>query len=145
MALPQLLAARGAAIRDAWAGGGTPQAWLRANQLDWQLEHRYALTLLAPLLAWLGVLAGVWAREVRRPELRNLHLWGIGLFLLVNIYGNIENSYEVIVLHMVGPAFFAAWFVVLVPAALFMALTWTTGLRLAERAAARSARPPSGG
>jgi hypothetical protein len=143
MALPELRAARDAAVREAWARDGTLQSWLRANQLDWQLKQRYALTLLSPLLAWLGVLAGVWARHVRRPELRNLHLWGIGLFLLVNIYGHLENSYEVIVLHMVGPAFFAAWLVMLVPAALFMGLAWTTGLRLAEAARARSAtRPP---
>jgi hypothetical protein len=125
-------------------GDVTLRSWLRTNQLDWQLKQRYALTLLAPLLAWLGVLAGVWARQVRRPELRNLHLWWMGLFLLVNVYGNLENSYEAIVLHMVGPAFFAAWFVMLVPAALFLGLAWTTGLRLAEAARERSATRPRG-
>ena len=139
MALPELLAARGVAVRTAvTADATTLQSWLRANELDWQLKHRYALTLLTPLLAWLGVLAGVWTRQVRRPEFRSLHLWGMGLWLLVNIYGNLEGSYEDIVLHMVGPAFFAAWFVILAPAALFMGLAWATGLRLAEAARARA-------
>jgi hypothetical protein len=140
MTLPELHAARDAAVREAQrATGATQPSWLRANQLDWQLQHRHALALLAPLLAWLGVLAGAWARRLQRRELRYIHLWGMGFFLLVGIYGFLENSYEAIVVRMAGPAAFAGWFVLVVPAVLFVGLAWPTWLVLAESAKTRSA------
>jgi hypothetical protein len=138
MTLPELRAARDAAVREAQMGSATRQSWLRANQLDWQLQHRHALTLLAPLLAWIGVLAGAWAQRVRRRELRCLYLWAMGLFLLVGIYGFLENSYESIVVSMAGPAPFAGWFVAIVPAVLFVGLAWPTWLTLAGAAGVRS-------
>lgn len=50
----------------------------------------------------------------------------MGLFLLVSMYLGGENGYELVAARAVGPAYFAAWFIVFVPAVLGLGLGWPT-------------------
>ena len=112
------------------AGEGTTMDWVPVNALAWELERRLAHAILPFLLTWIGVFAAHWTGLLRRRDLRLAMHWALGLFLVVSLYLAGENSYELIVLRAGGPVFFAAWFIVFVPAALFGTLGWVTALQL---------------
>lgn len=49
-----------------------------------------------------------------------------------------ENSFELIALQAAGPAFFAAWLVLIVPGALTIGLGWPTAMAVLTKPGGRS-------
>lgn len=78
------------------------------------------------MFASIGMLAGLWAGWTRRRELVHAQYWAMGLFLVMSTYLAGENSYELIALQAAGPAFFAGFFVLIVPSILLIGLGWAT-------------------
>lgn len=112
------------------AGPGRIDDWRRINVIAWELDRRSAHATLPFLLAWVGVFAAHFAARAGRREVRLAMLWGLGLFVVVTLYLAGENGYELVVLRSAGPSFFAAWFIVFVPGALFGTLGWVTAMDL---------------
>ena len=112
------------------AGIGQVADWQSVNTIAWEAERRLAHSSLPFLLTWVGVFAGFWPARIARRDLRLIMLWALGLFLVVSLYLASENSYELVVLRAAGPVFFAAWFLVFVPASLCGMLVWVTALEL---------------
>ena len=78
------------------------------------------------LFALIGTLTGFWACRLVSPQLVQLQLWAMGLFLLMSTYLAGENSYELIVMRSAGPVYFAGDFVLIVPMILLIGLGWPT-------------------
>jgi hypothetical protein len=97
------------------SSAGDLETWRRANT--------FALT-------WLGALVAPWASRIRHREARIAQLLGQGLFLIVGIYLGGENGYELVAAQAAGQAYFAAWFIVFVPALLGAGLGWPTLVQL---------------
>lgn len=112
------------------AGETNVDAWVPVNRIAWEMDGTVVGGLLTMALAWIGVLVGAWSGWAHRRELRQLQYWGLGLFLLMTTYLMGENSYELLLLRMAGPAFFAAWFPLIAPAMLLFGLTIATASRL---------------
>lgn len=125
---------RPAAVREAEAraeaGPQTVEAWLPANRIAWNLDGTITGAAMAVVFAWLGVLVGAWASGLDRRELRQLLYWGLGLFLLMTGYLMNENTYELILMKMAGPAYFGPWFSLISPGMLFVGLAIPTAIRL---------------
>lgn len=115
-------------------------AWVPVNRIAWELDGTVVSGLLALALAWIGVLVGVWSHWTNRRELRQAQYWALGLFLLTTTYLMAENSYELLLLRMAGPAFFAAWFPLIAPAMLLFGLTIATASRLLGASVKSAAR-----
>ncbi|MFQ5679028.1 MAG: hypothetical protein ACE5HP_06180 [Gemmatimonadota bacterium] len=111
-------------------GDRSVEAWRPVNRIAWEMDGTVVGSLLALVLAGIGVLAGAWARWTARRELRQAQYWALGLFLLVTTYLMGENSYELLLLHMAAPAFFAAWLPLIAPTMLLMGLALATAARL---------------
>lgn len=137
MTLPELRAEAASAVRQAEAAGEgySVSRWQRANTLVWQYVRRLAGGAQPFLFAWLGVLTAFWARWSPRPEIAQAQYWLMGLFLVVSTYLAGENSYELIALQAGGPAFFAGWFVLMVPTLLVIGLGWPAVVALWQRRA----------
>jgi hypothetical protein len=116
------------AVRAADAATGPPSVehWLAANALAWGFVSRVSGAALAVILAWLGVLVGDWSGRARSAELRRLQQWTIGLCLIVSSYLAAENSWELVVIHAAGPAYFLAWLRIVPAAALLCGLAWVS-------------------
>lgn len=112
------------------AGEGRISDWQEINTIAWEHERRSAHASLPFLLSWVGIFAAYWASRLRRRELTLAMLWAMGLFIFMSLYLAGENSFELIAIRAGGPVFFAAWFIVFVPAALFGTLGWTTAIDL---------------
>lgn len=130
-----LLHERPAALRRADArASADPDAgvaeWLPANRIAWELDVTFTGAALAVVLAWIGVLVGSWSDWTPRKELQRAQYWLVGLFLLVSGYGMTENTYELIVLNMAGPAYFGPWFALLVPSMVLLGMAFPTASRL---------------
>lgn len=108
----------------------TQEAWLVANRIGWHVDGTLTGAIGAFVFGWLGVLVGAWAGWTSRPEVRQAQFWAIGLFLLVTGYLMGENSYELILLKMNGPAYVTAWFPLIAPGMLLAGLAFATGARL---------------
>lgn len=108
----------------------TQQAWQVANRIGWHVDGTITAAIGAFVFAWLGVLVGAWAGWTSRPEVRQAQFWAIGLFLLMTGYLMGENSYELILLKMNGPAYVTAWFALISPGMLFAGLAFATAARL---------------
>ncbi|MEE9133666.1 MAG: hypothetical protein V3U13_08900 [Gemmatimonadota bacterium] len=121
-----------ALARDA-AGEEAIKRWRRANQLAWHFVRRTDGTMLPFLFGLIGVLVGFWSRWFPRREIQQLQQWALGLFLLVSTYLAGENSYELIVMRAVGPVFFAADLVLVVPSLLLLGMGWPTFVILWKR------------
>ena len=50
----------------------------------------------------------------------------MGVFIVMSMYLGGENGYELIAVRAAGQAYFAAWFIVFVPAMLGLGLGWPT-------------------
>jgi hypothetical protein len=101
-------------------------AWHAANAFAFEHERRLAHASLPFFLTWVGALAGYWARRIRNRQIRLAQLLLMAAFILVSMYMGGENGYELVAARMAGPAYFAAWFIVFVPAALGLGLGWPT-------------------
>lgn len=129
---------RPAALRQAYAAAearpaAAVAAWRAANRLGWNLDGTIVGGLMAAVFAWIGCLFGGWVRCLERPELGRAAYWALGLFLLVSTYLMTENSYEFIVIHMAGPALFAAWLPLIGPGMLLVGLAIPTVVAVASR------------
>jgi hypothetical protein len=139
MSLAELTREADRAMTEATAGGigeaaaGGVLQWLRANELAWELRRRAGVALLVPMMAWLGALVAVWSRWTPRVEVRRVQQCAAALCLLVGIYGMAENSFEMIVLRMAGPAEFAGWLKLTVPACFLIGLAVPTAAKILER------------
>lgn len=142
MTLGELRAAAVVAVERAESdsAGTGAERWRSANILVWHYVRRLAGVAQALFFAWLGLLAGFWARQIGRRDLEQVQYWALGLFLLVSTYLAGENSFELIALQAAGPAFFAGWFVLIVPAILMIGLGWPTAMVLWSPALVRSER-----
>ena len=107
--------------------------WLPANRIAWDLDGTITGSILAAVLAWLGLLVGAWARWAERRELRQAQYWLVGLFLLFTGYLMTENTYELIVLKMAGPAYVGPWLAILAPSMLLAGMAFPTAARLLGR------------
>lgn len=108
----------------------TQEAWRVANRIGWHVDGTVTGAIGAFVFAWLGVLFGAWASWTSRPEVRQAQYWAVGLFLLVTGYLIGENSYELILLKMNGPAYVIAWFPLLAPGMFLAGLGFASAARL---------------
>ena len=127
LTLPELREHGRRVVRVAEGGPNSDlDAWLTANTFAFEHERRLAHSSLPFFLTWVGALAGYWAARIRHPQFRAAQLLTMGLFILVSMYLGGENGYELIAMRMAGQAYFAAWFIVFVPALLGLGLGWPT-------------------
>ena len=111
------------------------EAWRIANTAVFEHERRLAHSSLPFFFTWLGILGGFWARRIEHRQARLAHLLLFGFVLLVATYFAGENGYELVAARMAGQAYFAAWFIVIVPGALGLGLGWPTLVTLFAQAA----------
>lgn len=139
MSLGALRAAAKLAVDRAERGSAESpiKRWQPANILMWHYVRRLAGVAQLVCFAWLGLLAGFWAYRIGRRDLEQAQYWALGLFLVVSTYLAGENSFELIALPSAGPAFFAGWFVLIVPVILIIGAGWPTALMLWSRYATR--------
>ncbi len=128
MTLGDLRSAMEDAVAEAESSSGPEVvgAWQAANGLVWQYVRRTDGVALPFLFALIGTLTGFWACRLVSPQLVQLQLWAMGLFLLMSTYLAGENSYELIVMRSAGPVYFAGDFVLIVPMILLIGLGWPT-------------------
>jgi hypothetical protein len=127
LTLPELREWGREVVRRAEAGPRTDlDAWFEANTFAFEHERRLAHSSLPFFLTWIGALAGYWAARIRHVQLRTAQLLAMGLFILVSMYLGGENGYELVAVRAAGQAYFAAWFIVFVPAMLGLGLGWPT-------------------
>ena len=127
LTLPELREHGRRVVRTAESGPDSDLvAWLAANTFAFEHERRLAHSSLPFFLTWVGALAGYWAARIRHRQFRVAQLLTMGLFIVVSMYLGGENGYELVAMRMAGPAYFAAWFIVFVPALLGLGLGWPT-------------------
>ena len=127
LTLPELREHGRQAARRAETGPRTDlDAWLAANIFAFEHERRLAHSALPFFLTWVGALAGYWAARIRHPQLRTAQLLMMGVFIVMSMYLGGENGFELVAVRAAGPAYFAAWFIVFVPAMLGLGLGWPT-------------------
>lgn len=115
-------------------------AWRVANTVAFEHERRAAHSSLPFFLTWVGALAGYWSARIRHTRLRVAQLLTMGLFILVSMYLGGENGYELVAARMAGQAYFAAWFIVFVPALLGLGMGWPTLVSVYTDGASHPAR-----
>lgn len=102
------------------------QTWLPVNNLYWERERRFVVPLLALAYGWVGLMLGFWAAWSQRPEMRQLHYWGLGFFLMLAQFGSVENGYHFIIENAAGKVDFVAWLVLVVPGIMAMGFAGPT-------------------
>lgn len=99
------------------------EAWQEVNRLVFEHDLRIVQSLLVPVMALLGLLAGAATERVglawRAPA-----LWGLAGFLAFSMFMSGENGYEMIVLRSAGPMEFAAWLQGIVPGCVLIGLVF---------------------
>lgn len=98
-----------------------PAAWQEVNRLVFEHDLRIVQSLLLPVMALIGLLAGSAAERVglvwRAPA-----LWGLAGFLAFSMFMSGENGYEMIILRSAGPMGFVAWLQGVVPGCVLIGL-----------------------
>lgn len=107
-----------AAVRGLEPGDGELAAWQPVNRAAFEHDRRLAHAILPLLLTWIGLCVGFWIDRVPTPAARLPVALAVALGLLASIYLGGENGFEMVVMRVVGPAAFAAWFIPLAPAVL---------------------------
>lgn len=100
--------------------------WTKANTLFWEMDRRTSESLLVPLLTLLGLAVGFWSARVRTRGLELLQNWGMGVFLLLTLYGSVENGYELVAMRTVGALTPSGFLPLVVPGLLLLGLGWAT-------------------
>ena len=102
------------------------ETWLPVNNLYWERERRFVVPLLALAYGWVGLMLGFWAAWSDRPEMRQLHYWGLGFFFMLAQFGSVENGYHFIIENAAGKVDFVAWLVLVVPGIMAMGFAGPT-------------------
>ena len=127
LTLPELREHGREVVQRAEAGPRTDlDAWLAANTFAFEHERRLAHSSLPFFLTWIGALAGYWAARIRHPQLRSAQVLMMAVFVVMSMYLGGENGFELVTARSAGQAYFAAWFIVFVPAMLGLGLGWPT-------------------
>ncbi len=104
----------------------TIETWLPVNNLFWERERRFVVPLLALAYGWVGLMLGFWAAWSERSEMRQLHYWGLGFFLMLAQFGSVENGYHFIIENAAGKVDFVAWLALVVPGIMAMGFAGPT-------------------
>jgi len=104
----------------------TIETWLPVNNLYWERERRFVLPLLALAYGWVGLMLGFWTAWSERPEMRQLHYWGLGFFFMLAQFASVENGYHFIIENAAGKVDFVAWLVLVVPGVMAMGFAGPT-------------------
>ncbi|GMR13411.1 MAG: hypothetical protein BMS9Abin29_1620 [Gemmatimonadota bacterium] len=104
----------------------TVETWLPVNDLYWEREGRFVVPLLALAYGWIGLMLGFWAAWSERPEMRQLHYWGLGFFFMLAQFGAVENGYHFIIENAAGKVDFVAWLALVVPGIMAMGFAGPT-------------------
>ena len=109
-------------------------SWLTWNQTAWPFYMAVAEAISVPIYSGQGMMLGVWGEQALPVAIRRVVWWAFSLLLIASSYLIGENSYEMIVVKMNGPAAFAAFFMILIPVGMY------SGLLLPSYALARRAQ-----
>jgi hypothetical protein len=96
--------------------------WLTWNQHAWSVYMTAAEVLSVPIYAGLGLMLGAWGEQVLPPAFRRILFWAVSLLMVGLTYLITENSYEMLVIKTNGPAAFSAFFMLLIPAGMYLGL-----------------------
>ena len=133
-----------AAWRTALAHGASqlrdPMRWYDAGRVGWDLFFRLFWSLLAGLMAGVGLLSGYWARWTSNRRVIAIQAWTIGLVLAVSVIFGVVVGEQLA--ERSGASLLGAWMLVRVPLLMLLVLSWPTWLSL--RAPRRDAPLPVG-
>jgi hypothetical protein len=114
--VPQLL-------HDMSPAGGS---WETRNDAAWVLFTSVFAAVNAFLFAVIGLQLGAWVPRALLAPMRRPMYWAVGLGLLISGYAMWDTTYETIVLHTSADASFAAFYTILIPAAICAGLALPT-------------------
>jgi hypothetical protein len=110
--------------------------WEKRNDAAWRFFSVLFKPVNALLFAAIGLQVGVWARYALPFVMRRVLYWAVGLGLLISGFSVYDTTYETIVLSTSADVSFAAFYTLMIPAAL------CAGLALPTLALLRGAKIP---